>query len=276
MGIQTFPLSGKGLPQWLSYLDALNDGSDGNSTVSSNTTLTSGIYRYDTLTVNSGITLTASGTYLILLAKTKITINGLISQSGKGVAGGSSGAVGNNGSLMGGSGGGGGGGSVSSTAYSGFVGGSCDGIVGGYGGSNTPAPGNNYETVYRGGRMPSDFRSLLTIYGAGGGGAGFGGDGGAGGGLLILMAPIIDGTGAARADGANGVTVVGVSGEGHGGGGGGGGGVVVCITKSGQLLIPTVTANGGSGGLGYSNTALDSNRNGGTGGNGVVTKLGVL
>lgn len=58
-------------------------GSDGDVTISSNTTLTEDKF-YDNLTVNSGVTLDSSQEALVIHCKTKCTVNGTISMNGKG------------------------------------------------------------------------------------------------------------------------------------------------------------------------------------------------
>ena len=107
------------------------DGSDGNVTISVNTTLTRDMF-YENLTINSSITLTTAG-YRIFV-KTLLTNNGTI--SGNGASGGAGGAGGNGSGAGGGTAGTAG---AVATTYSGsiFGGTSAIGVAGAVGGSGT-------------------------------------------------------------------------------------------------------------------------------------------
>ena len=59
------------------------DGSDGDVTISSNTTITGG-KNYNNLTINSGVTLTGSDRLLNIKVRDVLTVNGTISMDGKG------------------------------------------------------------------------------------------------------------------------------------------------------------------------------------------------
>lgn len=232
-------------PAWAASIVAnYGDGSDGNVTISSPTTLTRDMY-YNDLTVTS--TLTTNG-YKIFVAGT-ISGNGTI-DFGTAVAG----TAGNNGS--GGSGGAGGGGGTSTGAGQ-FV------TTPGAGGSAGLLSGNSPVTP-----AVSKTSSIGSSGAAGGNGAGNGSGGGAAGtassyakpGVLANLSllgvdyksdgtfiPFQGGAGAGGGSGGSG------NGSAHGGGGGGGGasgGVVFIVAKiwAGTFTIKAQGANGGNGG----------------------------
>lgn len=104
------------------------DGSDGDVTISSNTSLSSDIY-YDNLTVNTGITLTTNG-YRVFV-KNKLTVNGTVDFSGNDGGNGGNGGTGASAGSAG---------SAGSALNSNNVHGAVAGIAGqagAYGGSNS-------------------------------------------------------------------------------------------------------------------------------------------
>lgn len=270
-------------------------------TISSNTAWVPGVYRYNNFAVNAGVTLSANGQGLIIIAN-NIIVSGLISASGRGSAGGASvspprgqEANGNPGidiTSIGGAGGGGG-----AIDYGGGGGGSGIERVGGRGGNTAVANGS--ESNYNGGYTPgaggsgvgiitnlnwvNAFSYLLCGAGGGSGAAARGdsssdisvsGAGGSGGGFIILVAKsiTINSGGAVRADGLAGGNGNAGSYSAAAGGGGGGGGTVILscayITNNG-----VVSASGGSGGSGVRGSSFESGYyigNGGAGGSGVV------
>ena len=270
-------------------------GIDGTVTISANTTLVRNMY-YSNLTVNSGITLNASG-WRILVTGT-LTLNGNISNDGTSavanVAGtsptvattylgcGTSGGNGATGSNPGTAG------SNSTYACVGGIGGQ-GGSVGGVAGTLT-APAAIDGGLYILSQLPNAWmgRSSVALnstvsYLQGGTGGGSGkcnkgsattvksGAGGAGAGIVTVAAKIVTGTGSITANGGNGGnssftgSSVGIT----GGGGGGGGGVVVFIY---QIPVTTITlsANGGTGG-----TAIGGGTAGVSGANGYVYSINV-
>lgn len=309
MGQSIFPISQapKTAPDWLALLDSLNDGFDGAYTAGAGTTtLPSDIYRYSSLTIGVGNTITSSG-WLILLVNGVAQIDGTLTMSGKGAAG----AVSNSSSAVG-------------SGFNGITGSSGTNAGGGGGAaasggsaSNTPGGGGNINSIstytgtsqqitagggaaayniapIAGGTLSAkynlsqiDYNSLnhwTSHKGAGGGsGSGYnsttpgtttGGAGGAGGGAIILVAKSIVGTGAIRADGLNGGNATTTSANAQAGGGGGGGGGVLFITAS-TISGVTLSANGGSGGNGtYSGTfGPNPQPNGAAGGNGQIYRI---
>lgn len=272
-------------------------------TISSNTAWDPGVYRYNNFTVNAGVTLSANGQGLVIIAN-NIIVSGLISASGRGSAGGASvsppsgtyqKANGNPGidvTSIGGAGGGGG-----AIDYRGSSGGSDIECVGGRGGNTAVANGSQSNT--NGGYTPgaggsgvgiitnlnwvNAFSYLLCGAGGGSGAAARGdnssdtavsGAGGAGGGFIVLVAKsiTINSGGAVRADGLAGSNGNAGTYSAAAGGGGGGGGTVVMscayLTNNGA-----VSASGGSGGSGVQGSSFGSDYyigNGGAGGSGVV------
>jgi hypothetical protein len=287
MGILTFPPA-KGAasyPSWIGFLDALNDGSGGDYTPSTNATVISDIYRCRSINIPAGVVSAQQGEWVIYLATEDIVIDGTLTASGKGKVAGTT--------TNGGAGGGGGGGGYTTrhsdgdgTAGSGGYGsyaqpalspGGSKGISGNRNGGVGTAGGNAVNF----GLFPYDqLTTVLATVGAGGGGGGgvrdgsSGGIGGAGGGNIVIMTRgSIRGSGAIRADGLAGANSGNVSaydfGAG-GGGGGGGGGSVILVAKS--ITLPTITANGGAGGVSGTGSQYIGGT-GGAGGNGMVVKM---
>lgn len=250
--------------QYIQDINLFGDGSDGDVTISSNTTLSRDMY-YRNLTIDSGA-IVAPGGYRIFISSTLTITNGWISNNGGpgtdvthsasnvlaitgfGTAGGdaTTGAGGSAGNLgaglrLGGLGGAGG-------AGSGFAAGSA--------GTGTVLQTTNGGTaVFKSPLIAITGRGLANsiLYGGTGGGAGGasaagsrGGGGGGGGGPVIVAARFITVTvGGIRANGGDGEAG---TASGSGGGGGGGGGYVVVITAS-DISTATITASGGAGGI---------------------------
>lgn len=251
------------------------DGSDGNVTISSNTTLTTDM-NYDNLTINSTFILDTAG-YRIFV-KGIYTNNGTIRNNGGNGGNGttpgtaaasgtlSGGATGGNGNGVAGAGsGGGGGGIVFIAARNVAVQGTIQ-AIGGNGGNGSgvagaPTNGNNGGTVTK---------TLIQTGNSGNGGnSGGGGNGGSGGsgsvskasrGSYPILTLMIDGI--TQLSGGSGGGGGGSDASAAGGGGGGQGGVIIFIysvlTTSG-----TLTVTGGTGGTGF-NTGV-SGSNGGSG-----------
>lgn len=280
MGVQTFPYkSYNEYPNWLAELDLLNDGSDGAYNPGSTATLTTGLYRYSSLNIPAGVTITPTGNYLVILVNGTAQIDGLLSASGKGAVGASATNTSvNTGSAgSGGSGAAGGSGAGGGTSVGGYTGGA--GAIGGttYGGTGgTPTAGDVGgfgSAVSIDNLTKYGLDKFRNVWGAGGGsgamwsnadGAGIGA-GGSGGGMILVLAKNIIGTGAIRADGIQGVA--GGPSGGAGGGGGGGGGLVLAIAGS-VVNTLTLSATGGAAGVGTGN-----GKNGGAGGDGKTIKM---
>lgn len=268
----------------IASLSLLNDGADGSFSPTANTQLASGIYRYTTINIPSGVTVSCADSYgfLVLLATGAVTIDGLLTVSGKGGLGGaavtaSTSSGGNAGSDgFGNCGSGGAGGSTPN-----------DTVLGGKGG-NTDFPGGNAVTWNNGspgvsalrfGKLSFDLRTLFAFRGAGGGSgvtvsqaetvtSGAGGNGG--GVVIVLSNKSISGTGAIRADGLNGGNGTASGAAGSGGGGGGGGGLAGAIAPI--ITIATVSAAQGLGGSGAAGSSWRGS-NGGNGGDGFAFRI---
>lgn len=239
-------------------------GSDGAYNATVNTTLAGGVYNYTTFNINSGVTVSVTGTQpLIIKCTGAVTINGILNASGGnggngvtfstfgaggiGVAGGGNGGDGTYSTSLGGmlaspgagpggvnnqgngwSGGGGAGYSAAGSASG--------GSTGGFGG---PAYGN------------INISGLESGSGGGGGSGGYScgsGGGGAGGGLIYIYSASsisIGAAGSIRVNGGNG----GSDGAGNCGGGGGGSGGSIFLRAPSMTHNGTLQANGGSGGV---------------------------
>jgi len=250
------------------------DGSDGNVTISSPTTLSRDMY-YADLVVNSTLTLagwrifvsgTISGNGTVTDASTLSTGRGAgylpaIANAGAGGAGG------NNSSGIAGSAG---------TSYSNSIGKSAG--ASGAGGASGGVSGTATAVVHRFGVTSWNTLALLDISnstvtltkinasasaGGGGGGnggagsfGGNGGAGGAGGGIVFICANIWSGTFTITSSGGNGANGTNASGTflstGGGGGGGGGGGtnVIIFNTKTWSGSHNVAGGTGGTGGTG--------------------------
>lgn len=267
------------------------NGSNGAYTATTNTTLPSGTYNYTSFTINSGVTVTVTGSQpLIIKSQGTVDIDGALvlnggdGQSGRRMSGsgccsycdpngagyqanpaggaagpggfaGGDGDQGVTGQVGFGPGGGGGGTQVNGSGAGGGYGtAGANGSAGSGGG--TPLGGSTYGDP-----------QLSVFQGGSGGGAGSGyiangndgGGGGGGGGAVQIAAPLIDisATGSISADGGEG-------GGGDGAGGGGAGGAIwlqaTTLNTSG-----TLSAVGGAGGC-----SSPYSRFGGAGGNGRI------
>lgn len=257
------------------------DGSDGNVTISSNTTLSRPMY-YDTLTVNPGITLSTFG--YPIYCKTACINNGIISMVGAPGNGGGNGTVSTGGAsgttgtnvanhFSGGLGaiGGAGGNITPSNGTAGAVAPSLQVMVnnnrnpGGNGGAGTNAGGSGgiaatitYYPVrhlthwYN--RGPVNIVASAPGHGGGGGGgslAGGGGGGGASGNtptaVFVAAKSLTNGSGIIRSKGGDG----GRGGNGFGNGGGGGGGAaahggIVCLVYNSLISLGTIDVSAGT------------------------------
>lgn len=258
---------------FMSFSKAIfGDGSDGDATISVNTTLSVGsggvkVMQYNNLTVNSGIYLqgAVADQVLVILVKGTLTLNGTIKMHGgaggatpaavgagnPGGAGGPGGGGGGGGDATYAGGGGGGGGFPGSGLTAGGVGAFRDGGKGGNGGAVGAygLPGVSFLGSLK---APVIFEIFRYLYGGGGGSGArehinadpiYGGDGG--GALWIEANSIVwGGSGLVSCNGIDGhVRTYNVNGD--GGGGGGGIAQVVFKYKSGSS---TITASKGIGG----------------------------
>jgi hypothetical protein len=252
------------------------DGSDGNVTISSPTTLVRDMF-YDALTVSS--TLDPGGFRIYCKTSCTINVGGAIRRDGA-TATDSNPTAGLAAGTLGGSSGGGNQVNLPSPT-SNSLGGN-GGTGGGYDVSNPDQPGGTASPppatsgTARG--LPQSSLGLLLPTGSriegGAGGAGGNGEApfsvgsgaGAGGGVVLVCAKTLTNNGAISATGGNGRSAN--PGEHAGGGGGGGGGVVFLVygTKTGS---GTATASGGTGGTANFGTA----KPGGNGSPGAVREL---
>lgn len=236
--------------------------SDGNATISSDTTLTKDMF-YDTLTVNVGATLFTNG-YRIF-ARTAVICNGSIDRSGNNATGTAATAALAAGSIAAGTAGGAGGtaagsaGGASATSLGGTggAGGLGSGGAGGAGGTNTlnTTANGGVESfqIYDNARTARNVAGTQITQGSGGGGGGgdgtAGGAGGGGGGLIVIISPSVTGTGTIRAKGGDGFQPV--AGNRGGGGGGGGGIIAICSENDVTLTSLTLSVPGGVGASGF-------------------------
>lgn len=246
---------------------------DGNATISSDTTLTKDMF-YDTLTVNLGSTLFTNG--FRIFARTAIVCNGSIDRSGNNATGIAATAALTAGSVGVGTAGGAGGtaagaaGGASATSLGGAGGaGGATGSAGGAGGANTlnTAANGGVESfqIYDNARTGRNVAGTQVTYGSGGGGGAgdgtAGGAGGGGGGLVILITPSLTGSGTIRVKGGDGFQPI----AGNRGGGGGGGGGILAICTENDVTMTSLILNtaGGVGASGFGTGA--SGINGSTG-----------
>jgi hypothetical protein len=244
------------------------DGSDGDVTVSINTSLSRDAY-YGTLIVNAGIILNTNG--FRIFAKTNVACLGTIAAIGNAAAGSVAGAGAASGSIGGGGNGASGaaGNGVAATNVTtnetpGYGGGGGAGGTGNGGATTSGAGGlvlsdtqirtkpRRYDSISSGSEadLASSTRRAFYQGGAGGGsgggpnGAAAGGGGGGGGGVIIIVTPrlFIDTTGIITANGGAGAS----AGSNTGGGGGGGGGLVL-VTADRMLNRGALTVAGGAG-----------------------------
>lgn len=278
------------------------DGSDGDTTISGNTSLSRDMY-YNSLTVNEGVTLTTNG-YRIFVENT-LTNNGIIDNSGGNGGNGSSGIEGSAGAAAGGgsvgasgagvagkvqantaSGGSGGGGGIIFIACRTLVN---NGTIRANGGNaGNPYNGTDYTQGTGVGNSASTLANALGAAGGAGGNA-TGNAGNPAGGTSAVTAPAASETGFRSSpfltilrlpssgaqvkpgngggSGAVSVALGAPQQSAVGGSGGGGGGVVILCTS--VATYGTVQANGGSksDGIAYG---------GGTAGNGSVGSAGTI
>lgn len=219
------------------------DGSDGNVTISANTTLTHDMF-YDTLTVNSGATLSTAGFRIYCKTALNGDGTGIIAFNGNNASGQTAGTgVTNATNIAFGTSQAGGLGGAINTVGSTALPGTGPGGQGGRGGdSATRAAGAQNNTTFST-TTASYFKNPFfgpgvgasggaSGSGGGGGATGTGGGGGAGGGRVFVAAASFTGTGgiiSIRATGGNG----GSASDGTGGiGAGGGGGFVYVVTRN--------------------------------------------
>ena len=242
------------------------DGSDGDVTISSPTTLTKDMY-YDNLVINSPIT--TSG--FRIFVKNTVSGNGSIIHNGSNGSGTTAGTTTGSGifkTSAGGAGspgvGGGGTGGAGTIGSAGGNGGAGDPTWGGTGagGSVTknfaPMIGSVSFPTTTGLNVASD-GTISGFKGAGGGGGGgdvegSGGGGGASGGFILLVAKKYTGTFTFSATGGNGGNATMSSGNGGGGGGGGAGGNV-CVVYQTKTWTGSYTLTGGIGGTSIQGTS---------------------
>jgi hypothetical protein len=240
------------------------DGSDGDVTISSNTTLSANMM-YNNLTISSGIALN-TGSFLVFVKGTLTLGPGAFIRRDGSNASGTAGGSGVSQQVYGGSVNGANTSAIAGTSITNSVGGSggagggANSANGGHGGVSTPPAANNGGLVNRahlftlttGLVINSDVQRFQG--GAGGGSgrtgttpSGSAGGGGGGGGILVVFArEVVVSSGAATisANGGNGANAV----THGGGGGGGGGGLCVVVSAKSQPAGLTVSANGGLGG----------------------------
>ena len=214
--------------------DIFGDGSDGDVTISSNTTLTESKF-YNNLTINASVTLNPGG-YAVHV-KSTLTLNGNINRKGNNGSGTSGGAALSDGDF--------GGSYAGGNAAQNGSGGNGIGGNGGRGrdGSNTPngTLGGTITLTKPVPRATWLFWLLIqnkTTYrgGAGGGGGnGSGGGGGSGGGIVPVLARTITGTGIIDSEGGDAAGNQG--GSNNGGGDGGGGATIVVYESKGSATI---------------------------------------
>ena len=269
------------------------DGSDGVSTIASDTVLAAGSAsskQFSSLTVNSGVNLTTAGEILIIRVTGTLTINGTIHVDGKGSLGGAANGLNTTGStgtdgkagfafVVGSAGHGGGPNPPDDYGNPGGGGGAFLGIGGAGGVQYGPVSQPGLVSNNASGMLPhlqaKATASLAYLTGAGGGGGGGrpsvpnGGNGGNGGGCLLLLASniVIGASGIVSANGTNGI---------YAGGGGSGGYVALSygtLTNTGVIRANGGSGNGGTGGVNTTPNAPPVDGNGNGGSSGVIRML---
>lgn len=274
------------------------DGSDGDVTISGNTTLTRDMY-YNNLTVNAGFTLNPGGFAIYVKGTLTVQATGFISRNGaNGVSatvatGGAAGAavtgttIGSGGAGTAGATGvtGVGAQGAAPTAITGYGGAGGASGTGGSGGSGaggaSRAGGTLTSRIWRNLGSQWKLEAGGTFGGTGTGGAGGGsgagdgtntgrggGGGGSAGGGVLIICDIINNSGSITANGgAGGNGAAGAAGNtGGGAGGGGGGGGRVAIFANIITAAGTTTANGGAGGNGAAGFGTGTSGTGGASG----------
>jgi len=246
------------------------DGSDGDATISGDTTLTADKY-YDDLVINTGVTLNP-GRYRIFARTTTLNGTGKIASNGNNGGNGSDGSAG------------GGGGSAGAALADGYLKGS---VAGGAGGAGSTVNGVAGSAGANGTATSNSLGSNGVAGGTGKTGAGLGGAGGAGGSAGVAtaanvklianwhLATLLDvgATGATlKFDNSAGAGGGGGGGDNNGGGGGGSGsagGIIAIYSKTITIgASASITANGGNGGNGGVGNNNGAGGGGGSGGNG--------
>lgn len=268
------------------------DLSDGNVTVSTNTTLTRDMY-YDVLTVDVGIVLSSAN--FRIFADT-IVNNGTIDCSGGNASGQTGGVAVANGSMVGGTNGGAGitqtishgtaanpGTSVLTSQEGkggrGGTGGAATGSTGGVGGLLNPGSFTSGDV----GTISNAPQLMMNVgvgtntvpigggTGGGGGGADAVGDksgaGGAGGGCIAAACRSLQGSGVFSANGGNGSNAV-TGASGAGGGAGGGAGTVRVMAGDTSQWTGSISVAAGAAGTGLGNGST-----GNAGGTGTVNLI---
>jgi|GEM_PF-1723374 len=242
---------------------SVGTGLDGAYSATSNTTLAGGTYNFTTFNINSGVTVSVTGTQpLIIYCTGAVTINGILTaQGGNGTNGITYTAAGTGG--VGVAGGGNGGDGTYSTSVGGMLASPGAGAGGvnnqgnawsGGGGAGYSAVGGSTLNIPNGSGGPiygtADIAGLEAGSGGGGGSGGYScgsGGGGAGGGIIYIVAGggiTIGATGSINVNGGNG----GSDGTGNCGGGGGGSGGSIILRSATMTNNGTLSASGGIGG----------------------------
>jgi hypothetical protein len=205
-------------------------------TITANTTWTDGKYEYRDVVINSGFTLSPQYRGFALRCR-NLTVEGSISASGKGGAGGAIISAGEDALQSFGGAGGGGGADNLANATTRRGGKTALDLVGGLSYVGNNIPGKN-GIIFDISNLP------YMLHGAGGGGGGVAGS--PGGGWLVIVADTIT-------IGASGlISTAGVAGAASAAAaGGGGGGTLVVSYKTGtNVTALTAISNGGAGGVG--------------------------
>lgn len=294
------------------YNPIASDYSDGNVTISVNTTLTRDMY-YNALAVNAGVTLTTAG-YRVFFRTLNVASTGVITNSGGNGGNGALGVGGTAGTAqaagtlpagragqVGAAGGASNGNAGTNSTFNivsaagansgaGGTGSVTGGGSAGTGGTNTStinAPRNAISAYYL-----YDFTSATAIArynvnsgaasGAGGGqgdgsvGGPGGGGGGGGGGIVWLSGESIVSAGTISSNGGNGgnaAATFGTNSGGGGGGGGGNGGAIILIYST-FTNTGSVTVTAGSFGSGTNGNGTGTNgSNGSAGTAGVILQI---
>lgn len=247
---------GRYLPNNYAWGSKLLDDATGDTVYAAPTNLTADVYA-DTITIDTGVTVTSQLKCVYLIART-ITLSGtaVLTSVGYGAAGGAAGVVGGvNAGSSGSNGMSGGGGGGATSAAAGGDGGASDLSAGGLGGTTGSRGGK--AATYGIADKRRRFGHIMPLglndnsWGSGGGGgasnasSGTAGAGGIGGGTIVLICDTLSVASGASilASGA-----AGGNGTGNGcGGGGAGAGAIIIIAKT-LSESGTLTANGGNGG----------------------------
>lgn len=227
------------------------DGSDGDVTLGSDTTITRDMF-YNNLTTG-GFDLIADGYRVYVKGTLTIGAGDAVHNDGNSAIGTAGGGDTNLGTLGVGKQGGNAGGVGTLASSSGGGAGGAGGGTGGAGGAAIVASvdagrANSPPAGFQGSLFGGGFALLLNGGGGGGGGQSGtnGGGGGGAGGSLMVAAKVIVNAGRISADGGIG----GNAGASVGGGGGGGGGGLLHVFVRDLSGVGTITAGGGAGGTG--------------------------